>query len=188
MSNYKSTKFNLNSFFKEIHFKKQYLQKMQHEMHLLYDFKENNYKKMGLKFSKHIKNATSKMLVIYIIEISFSKKNTLIHISDCLGNVKFFHSAGSLKQKGRAKISRAAVLRKFYRLLISKFKFLNKVPVAVHFKNADSNIFWFLKKLKKKFFIVTVKLFNLYPYNGCRKKKIRRKKFKSRSLNFRRNG
>ena len=55
-------------------------------------------------------------------------------------------------------------------------------------KNVDSNIFWFLKKLKKKLFITVVKHFNLYPYNGCRKKKIRRKKFKSRSLNIWRNG
>lgn len=184
MANHKSTKFNLNRFFKEIYLKKQYLKKMHNEMHLLNEFRESNYRKIGSKLSKRIKNNISETLVMYIIDISFSKKNTLIHISDCLGNVKFFYSAGCFEQNGRAKISRAAILKKFYRLLISKFKFLRKAPVAIHFKNADSNMFWFLKKLKKKLFIGVVKHFNLYPYNGCRKKKIQRKKFKSRSLNL----
>ena len=37
-----------------------------------------------------------------------------------------------------------------------------------------------MKKLKKKFFIKVVRSFNLYPHNGCRKKKVRRKKFKKK--------
>lgn len=188
MLNYKLTQLNLNKFFKEIYFKKQYLKKMYDKMHLLNRLKEKNYKKISSKLVKDVKNIKNEVLVVYIIDISFSKKNTLIHISDCSGNVKFFYSAGSFEQKGRAKVSRSLVLRKFYRMLISKFKFLQNVPVAVHFKNVDSNMLWFLKKLKKKLFIVVVKHFNLYPYNGCRKKKIRRKKFKSGSLNIRRNG
>ena len=119
---------------------------------------------------------------MYIIEISFSKKNTLFHIMDYSGNIKFFYSAGSFQQSGKGKVARSTVLQKFYRLLITKLKFVKKVPVAIHFRNTDSNMFWFLKKLKKKFFITVVKHFNQYPYNGCRKKKIRRKKFKSGSL------
>lgn len=184
MFDYKPIKFNLNRFFKEIHLKKQYFKKMQNNMHLLNSLKESNHKKIGSKLLKHSINRKSETFVMYVIDISFSKKNTLITINDCLGNVKFFYSAGSVQQKGQAKISRATVLRKFYRLLISKLKFLRRFPVAVHFKNADSSMFWFLKKLKKKLFIVVTKHFNLYPYNGCRKKKIRRKKFKSGFLNI----
>ena len=182
MSDYNLTQFNLNKFFKEIHLKKQYLKKMQTKTRLLDNSIDNNYKKIGSKFTKNLSNNRKNTFVMYIVDISFSKKNTLLHISDCLGNIKFFYSAGFFQQKGKGKVSRSIVLRKFYRILVSKFKFLKQVPIAIHFKNADSNMFWFLKKLKKTLFITVVKHFNLYPYNGCRKKKIRRKKFKNGSL------
>lgn len=184
MSDQNLSPFNLNRFFNKIHLKKQYLKKVQSKVHLLSELKETNHKKIGSSFSTSLLKPSNTIFVMYIIEISFSKKNTLFHISDCLGNVKFFYSAGSFQHKGKGKISRSTVLRKFYRLLISKLKFVKKVPIAIHFKNADSNIFWFLKRLKKKLFITVVKHFNRYPYNGCRKKKIRRKKFKSGSLNI----
>ena len=184
MSDQNLPQFSLNRFFKEIHLKKQYLKKMQSKVRLLNELKEINRKKVGSSFSKKSMKTSNTTFVMYIIEISFSKKNTLFHISDCLGNIKFFYSAGSFQLKGKGKISRSTVLRKFYRVLISKLKFVKRVPVAIHFKNADSNMFWFLKRLKKKLFITVVKHFNQYPYNGCRKKKIRRKKFKSGSLNL----
>ena len=182
MSNYSSTQFNLNRFLKEIRLKKQYLKKIQNQADFLNELKETNYKKVGLKFSNILTKPLNTFFVMYIIEIYFSKKNTLFNISDCSGNIKFFYSAGSFQQKGKGKTARSIVLKKFYRLLVSKLKFVKKVPIAIHFKNADSNMFWFLKNLKKKFFIVLVKRFNQYSYNGCRKKKIRRKKFKNGSL------
>jgi ribosomal protein S11 len=184
MSDSNFIQLNLNRFLKEVNLKKQYIKKIQNKAQLLNELKESNYKRVSSQFSSSLKTTTDKTFVMYIIDISFSKKNTLLHISDCSGNVKFFYSAGSFEQKGKGKVSRATVLRKFYRVLLSKFRFLKRVPVAVHFKNSDSNMLWFLKKLKKKFFITVVKNFNLSPYNGCRKKKIRRKKFKSGSLSI----
>ena len=184
MSDQNLPQFNLNRFFKEIHLKKQYLKKMRNKVRLLNELKEINHKKVGSSLFKKLTKTSNTIFVMYIIEIFFSKKNTLFHISDCLGNVKISYSAGSFQQKGKGKISRSTVLRKFYRVLISKLKFVKRVPVAIHFKNADSNMFWFLKRLRKKLFITAVKHFNHYPYNGCRKKKIRRKKFKNGSLNI----
>ena len=182
MSDHISIQFDLNRFFKEIHLKKQYLKKIQNNNYLLNKLKEANYKKIGSWFPSKSMHLPTSPFVMYIIEISFSKKNTLFHIMDYSGNIQFFYSAGSFQQSGKGKIARSIVLRKFYRLLITKLKFVKKVPIAIHFRNTDSNIFWFLKKLNKKFFITVVKHFNYYPYNGCRKKKIRRKKFKSGSL------
>lgn len=177
-------KFSLNRFFKKIHLKKQYLKKMQNKVRLLNELKETNLKKVGSSFSKKAMKTSKNIFVVYIIEIFFSKKNTLFHISDCSGNVKFSYSGGSFQEKGKSKTFRLVMLKKFYRMLISKLKFVKKVPVAIHFKNADFNKFWFLKKLRKKLFVTVVKNFNNYPYNGCRKKKMRRKKFKSKSLNI----
>jgi ribosomal protein S11 len=182
MSNFKAVQSNLNRFFKEIHLKKQYLKKVQNKARVLSELKEIHYKQVSSQFLIESKSLASTTFVMYIIDISFSKKNTLFHVSDFSGNVKFFYSAGSFQQKGKGKIARSVVLRKFYKLLVSKLKLIKKVPLAIHFKNADSNMFWFLKKLKRKFFITIVKHFNQYPYNGCRKKKIRRKKFKTGSL------
>lgn len=182
MSDYTLIQFNLNRFFKEIHLKKQYLKKMQNNVHLLSELKEINHKKIGSRFSSKLTNSSTTPFVMYIIEISFSKKNTLFHVMDYSGNIKLFYSAGSFQQSGKGKVARSTVLRKFYRLLITKLKFVKRVPIAVHFRNIDSNMFWFLKKLKKKFFITVVKHFTQHPYNGCRKKKMRRKKFKSGSL------
>lgn len=182
MSDYNLIQSNLNRFLTETCLKKQYLKKIQNKASMLNEMKEMNYKKVGSQFSKKLIYPKHTAFVMYIIEIYFSKKNTLLHISDFSGNLKLFYSAGSFQQKGNGKVARSIILRKFYRTLISKLKFAKKVPIAVHFKNADSNIFWFLKKLKKKFFITIVKHFNRYPYNGCRKRKIRRKKLKSGSL------
>jgi len=182
MSNFKAIQPNLHRFFKEIRLKKQYLKKMQNKARILNELKEINYKQINSQLLIESKSLANTTFVMYIIDISFSKKNTLFHVSDCSGNVKLFYSAGSFQQKGKGKIARSIVLRRFYKLLVSKLKFVKKLPLAIHFKNADSNMFWFLKKLKKKFFITVVKHFNQYPYNGCRKRKIRRKKFKTGSL------
>ncbi len=182
MPDYTAIQFNLNRFFKEIHLKKQYLTKIQNNVYLLNELKEANHKKIGSRFSSKLSHLSTPSFVMYIIEISFSKKNTLFNIMDYSGSIQFFYSAGSFQQSGKGKVARSMVLRKFYRLLVTKLKFVKKVPIAVHFRNTNSNMFWFLKKLKKKFFITLVKHFNQYPFNGCRKKKIRRKKFKSGSL------
>jgi ribosomal protein S11 len=179
MLKYNKVKCNTNKFLKEIRLKKQYLKKIKNETYALSKLKETNYKKIGLYFLSDGLLIPEPISVMYIIKIFFSKKNTLFHISDCAGNPKFFYSAGSFQFKGKAKTSRSTVLRKFYSTLISKLKFIKKAPISVHFKNTDLNMFWFLKKLRKKFFIVTVKNYNQVPYNGCRKKKIRRKKFKA---------
>ena len=99
---------------------------------------------------------------------------------DFSGKLKFFYSAGSFNYSGKSKKARYVVFRELYRVLISKLKFLKNKPVALHLKNVGYNKSWIVKKLKKKFFIKSVRSFNLYPHNGCRKRKMRRKKFKKR--------
>lgn len=173
---------NINKFLKEIHLKKQYFKKIQNKVCALTQLKEKNYKKLNSQLFMKPTFFQSTAFVLYVVEILFLKKNTFFHVSDFLGNLKFFYSAGFFKQKGKEKIARSLALRKFYRVLVSKLKFVKKFPIAIHFKNADFNMFWFLKKLKKKFFIPVVKHFVQYPYNGCKKKKIRRKKSKNKLL------
>ena len=139
-----------------------------------------NYKFLNTAIAKK-KNSFNKYdpLIMYIIDFSFSRSNTFLHVLDFAGNLKFFCSAGSFNYSGKSKRARWIVFKNFSRSLL-KLKFLKNRPVALHFKNVGSNKFWIINKLKKKLFIKVIRNFNLYPHNGCRKRKIRRKKIKKR--------
>ena len=170
--------FDITKFLKYINIKKQYFKQLNNQISLVENIKKKDYKALNsdLFFKKFI--LKEKLLVKYILDISFLKTNTFIHVIDCNGNIKFFYSAGSLNYKGKQKLARVLILNKFFKMLILQLKFLKNQPVAIHFKNTGFKIFWFLKKLKTKMFIVCVKNFNVNSYNGCRKKKVKRKKLK----------
>jgi len=173
-------KLNLVEFFREIQLKKQYIKELKNKVILINSLKEKNYKKLNSKLFYHgnyKKLYKEDFLVTYIIDITFSKTNTFIHVMDFSGKLKFFSSAGDLQHKGKSKRSRSVVLKDMYKILILKLKFLKEQPVALHLKNVGFAKFWIIKLFKKKIFIKVVKSFNTYPYNGCRKKKMRRKKF-----------
>jgi len=186
VKNYNSN-FDLNKFFKNIVVKKQYIKALKDKNSLLNIIKERNYK--NLNSSTFLKNKNfikCDNLVTYIIDIYFSRTNTLLHIMDSSGALKFFCSAGDFSYTGKSKKARVLVLKSIFRSIISKLKFLKNKPVALHLKNVRFLKIWIIKRLKKKFFIKVVRSFNLYPHNGCRKKKVRRKKFKKKRK--RRNG
>lgn len=116
-------------------------------------------------------------LIFYILYFNFSSSNTSLHITDSSGKSKIFYSAGLLDLKGKQKVVRRLVLVRLFNLLtLLKLKFIKNFPVAVHFKNVGSNKFLIVKKLKRTFFIKIIKTFELTAYNGCRKKKKRRKR------------
>jgi len=122
-------------------------------------------------------------IISYIITITFLKANTMIHVSDALGNVKWFSSSGSINIIGkRKKKQRRSIILKLILLLFKKASFIADKPVALHLNNISFSYQTFIiNKLKKNNFIKIVKSFNQTPYNGCRPKKIRRKKY---SKNF----
>lgn len=172
--------FNLKNFFKEIKLKKQCIQKLKNKVTLLNTFKEQDYKKLNsnlLTLERSQKIVKEDFLITYIIDFTFSRTNTLLHVMDFSGNLKFFCSSGSLQYKGKSKKSRLLVVKDMYKILLLKLKFLKDQPIALHLKNVGFAKFWIIKMLKKKFFIKVVRSFNSHPYNGCRKKKMRRKKF-----------
>lgn len=186
-----SINLNLNIFFEHIFLKKQYIKLLKNKIVALNNIKQDNYKVLNSILFKPRKNLLTKKAskVSYIIDFSFSRTNTTLHVMDCSGNVKFFYSAGLFDFKGKQKTFQSnAILKKFYKILVYDLPFLKSSPVAIHFKNKNVNykISWFLKKLREKLFIIVVKFFIMYPYNGCRKKKRKRKKL--RTLKKRRYG
>jgi ribosomal protein S11 len=171
--------FNFNKFLSSVKLKKQYIIKLQDKISTLNSSGKSNYKYLSSSISDNKTHLVQNdHLVMYIIDISFAETNTLLHVTDFAGNLEFFCSAGSLNYKGKQKKLRFLVFRDMFRILVSKLTFLKGKPVAVHLKNVGSNRFWIVKKLKTKFFIKVVRNFSSYPYNGCRKKKMRRKKIK----------
>lgn len=170
---------NLNKFLKILYVKKQYLQKLKKKLDVLTELKQKNYKYVSkLNQNNNISNDLDNV-IMYIIDITFSRSNTFLHVMDSSGKLKFFCSAGHLQHKGKKnKKSRFSVFKSIYQLLITKLKFLRGKPIALHLKNVGFKRFWIIKRLKTHFFIKLVKNFNLFPFNGCRKKKVRRKKIK----------
>lgn len=173
-----------NQFFKTLHIKKQYLQNLKKQSLGLNEVKQENYKFVNKVLSQKLEQQNNTLIdnvILYIIDITFSRSNTFLHVTDSSGNLKFFCSAGHLQHKGkRNKKSRFSVFKSIYHILLTKLKFLKGKPIALHLKNVGLKRFWIIKKLKIYFFIKIVKVFNLFPFNGCRKKKVKRKKFKKK--------
>ena len=171
----------LNKFLKSIKLKKQYIKQLNNKNIKLSNIKQNNNRTLNsILFYKTKYLIKEDYLVKYIIDITFSKSNTLLHVMDPSGNLKFFCSAGELHYKGKGKKARLSVFKHLYWILVSKLTFLKGKSIALHLKNVGYRKFWVIKLMKKKFFIKVVKSFNLYPYNGCRKKKCEEKSLKKK--------
>ena len=165
--------------FSFIKLKKKYIKKLFNSIKILERLKRQFYQSLHFFLSnnrllKHKKD----FLVSYVVYFCFSVSNTILHISDATGNLKMSYSAGLIDLQGKQKVVRRLALARFFNILsLAKSKFLKKTPVALHFKNVNgSNKFLIVKKLKQKLFIKIIKSFDLDAYNGCRKKKERRKR------------
>ena len=155
-----------------------YVENLLTQVDSLKKLKENNYKNISLlKKDNKDKINNQDLLVTYIINISFLKANTTIHVSDIKGNIKLFYSAGSVGLTGKQKKKRRIAVSKLIALIIRKATFLKQKPIALHLSNVNFYKSLIVKKLRKTLYLRVVKSFNQAPYNGCRKKKLRRKKY-----------
>ena len=145
--------------------------------------KENNSKDLSTKkFTIHENKEANlqDFVVAYIISISFLKANTTIHVSDTKGNLKLFYSAGSVELSRKQKRKRRIAISKLISLVLKKANFLDQKPIALHLNNVNFYKNLIVRKLKRNLYIKVVKILNQTPYNGCRKKKLRRKKYTKR--------
>lgn len=157
-----------------------YVKNLLNQISYLKKLKERNYKNLSVnKFNKVKQKEVNHqdLMVMYIVNISFLKANTTIHVSDIKGNLKLFYSAGSIGLTGKQKRKRRIAVVKLISLLIKKATFLNKKPIALHLDNVNFYQNLIVNKLKQTLYIKVIKSFNQTPYNGCRKKKVRRKKY-----------
>lgn len=153
-------KLNINTFFLNVNSKKNYKKKTNNKIIFL--------KKKLLH--KQIKKPNY-YFVKFIFYITIKKSNMFVHVLDCVGNEKFFYSINSQYNKLK-NLKMHDKLERFYKILITKFKFATKKPVAIYFNNTELNYKWLLNKIFKKFFIINIKFFDKLSHNGCRKKKL----------------
>ena len=158
-----------------------YVKSVLNQITFLKELKENNYRNLSVqKFNANtqkINNYQQNLIVMYVISISFLKANTVIHVSDIKGNMKLFYSAGSIGLTGKQKKKRRITISKLISLLLRKATFLKNKPVALHLNNVNFYNSLIVNKLKNSLYLRIIKSFNQSPYNGCRKKKVRRKKY-----------
>lgn len=170
----------VNKIFNFIKLKNKFLQKLKKIISHLKIIEDKIYQSLNfLLIENNIKENNQNYLISYIIYFCFSNSNSFIHITNSEGYSKFFCSAGSLDLIGKQKVSKKLVLIRFLKTLnsLKKDLIVNK-PVALHLRIRDSRYYkyFIIKKLKHLFFIKNIKSFSLTSYNGCRKKKKRRKR------------
>lgn len=154
-----------------------YVKNLKIQIDSLKKIKENDYKNVSIERNQLKSEISQNLVVMYVINISFLKANTTIHVSDIKGNMKLFYSAGSVGLAGKQKRKRRVAVSKLISLLLKRATFLNKKPIALHLNNVNFYKNLIVGKLKRTLYIRVIKSFNQAPYNGCRKKKLRRKKY-----------
>ena len=121
-------------------------------------------------------------LISYIINVNVSVTNTFINVNSIKGNPKFFYSAGMFNFKKRQKTKQPKASITILKALLSKFKIFKMKPVALHFSNLFFNQqSYILKRLKQKVFIKEITSYNYFSHNGCRLKKKKRTKIRTRT-------
>ncbi len=147
----------------------------------------NLYSKFILTKSKNSFNSKNKLikenLISYVINVNLSPTNTLVNVTDINGNPKITFSAGLVNLTKSQKKAQPMALINIFKALLLNARFLTNKPVALHFKNTKS--FYeslIIKALKDKLFIKSVQSYNLSPHNGCRPKKLKRVKRRTKRM------
>jgi len=127
-----------------------------------------------------------KHLINIIIGVSIYKNNIIVFVSDIKGKLLFFNTSGILKIETKKKKKLDIIFKLLINLIKKKKIFKPDTYIALHLKNSNKKISsaitkFLLNNLEYKN-IQIVKIKNNKPHNGCRPKKIRRKKLGK--LNF----
>ena len=122
-------------------------------------------------------------LINYVINVILSPTNTVVNVTDVQGNVIISISAGAINLTKFQKKAQPMALLNIFKTLLVKAKFLQNKSVAIHFKNVKRfHESFFINTLKSKLYIKSIQSYNLTPHNGCRPKKLKRVKRRTKRL------
>lgn len=134
-------------------------------------------------FNKQNFSPIKQNLVSYVIKVNLSKTNTIVTITDILGSKKKTFSSGFVGLTKTQKKKQPMALLKIFKFLLFKSKLLQKKTVILEFNNTKPYIEnLLLKLLNPILFIDSIKRYSLRSHNGCRPKKIKRFKRRTKRL------
>lgn len=163
--------------------KKVYYYKLTKLVNSLKNQKDRVHVKKKFFVSTNCTKQLNSDLVVYVINVVLSKTNTFVNVVDMKGNVLVSISAGSLNLTKFQKKAQPTALLSVFKVLLLKAKFLKNKPVALHFKNVKRfHESFFINVLKNKLYIQSFQSYNLLPHNGCRPKKIKKLKIRTKRL------
>lgn len=135
-------------------------------------------------FSNTLKTKqVNKNIIKYVINITSFPSNTIVNITDVHGKVFLTLSEGLINVSKESKKSKSTSVVKMFKVLLLKASFIKNTAVAINFKNVRRyQELLFIKVLKSKVFIKSVQSYTLIPHNGCRPKKLKKIKFRTKRL------
>lgn len=120
-------------------------------------------------------------LIKYIINVHLSLTNSYVSVTDVKGAVIISLSGGAVGLQKRQKKIQPIALITIFKELFLKTRFLKGQCVAIHFKNVRPHFEkLIIKTLKSKVLISVIRSYNLHPHNGCRPKKLKRFKHRTK--------
>ena len=129
---------------------------------------------------KNEKKKIQHNLVSYVLKINLTKTNTLVTITDVFGSKIASFSSGVVGLTKRQKKQQPVALIKIFKFLLLKHPNLKNKVISLQFVNTKfDRVSKLLKKLKSILFINSIKSYSFHPHNGCRPKKLKR--FKQRT-------
>ena len=169
--------------------------------------KINRYSKLSsltktvqfLRKKKRSKNVTSKLLCVlkkkfnykkvnqnkinYIINVIALPSNTVINLTNIDGKVINSISSGLINLSKELKKPQPLVFTKILKSLLLKSSFIKNKAIALNFKNVRRHHEIFcINLLQNKAFIKSVQSYSLLPHNGCRPKKFKKTKLRTKRL------
>jgi len=122
-------------------------------------------------------------VIRYIINIISFPSNTVVNVTDVRGKVLVTVSEGLVNISKESKQLKSVQIIKIFKTLFVKAGFLKNTAVSVNFKNVKRYQESFvINLLNTKVFIKSIQSFTLVPHNGCRPKKIKKIKLRTKRL------
>ena len=151
--------------------------------------KEKIRKRFVIQSPEKIIDYKFKNLIRFVIGISANRNNVIVYVTDIKGKLFYYKTSGMLGLLRKQKKRSVHIILRLLKILISDNQYLkNNFISALHLKNINKKLSMVIIKFLSKNFIhiKNIKIKNHQPHNGCRPKKIRRKKRKKISFEVRR--
>jgi hypothetical protein len=117
-----------------------------------------------------------------IITIIFTYSNISIYLFDVKKNIKLLVNGNNFTRS--KKLTKHTIVSVFNNFILLSKKYSNISVIGLHIKGLKKNRKFIKNRLKKHFYIQLVLFFTNHPYNGCRLKKVKRKKNFTKRLKF----